>query len=105
LYSFYGLSVFQQYKNTPLYIFGESYAGHYIPSIAAKIVASNQENPPMIIPLKGVGIGDGWTDPINQLAVNDVFGYSLGLLDDVERAKVVAYQTQGVYNINHKQWT
>lgn len=33
LLSFYGLSAFSKYVNTPLYIFGESYAGHYIPSI------------------------------------------------------------------------
>lgn len=104
LFNFYGLSAFAQYKNTPLYIFGESYAGHYIPSIASRIVESNQESPEVVIPLKGVGIGDGWTDPINQLPLNDIFGYSLGLLDDVERAKVVAYQANGAYNVNNENW-
>jgi len=50
-----------------LYFFGESFAGHWIPGIAYKILTQNrQPNPPYKFNLKGVGIGDPWTDPISQ---------------------------------------
>jgi len=104
LINFYSLPDFAGFKNTPLYIFGESYAGHYIPSISKRIIQYNSQKPSLSIPLKGMGIGDGWTDPINQLPLNGLFAYSLGLLDDVERAKVEAFQTTGIYNIKNKNW-
>lgn len=46
---------FPQFKGRDLFITGESYAGHYIPAIAAKIVAENHAD----IVLKGVAIGNG----------------------------------------------
>lgn len=97
--NFYGLSAFSQYANTPLFIFGESYGGHYVPSVSQAIVQYNAGNPTFKIPLQGIGIGDGWTDPINQLSYNDLFGFSLGLVDVVGRTKVQGYQAAGVYNI------
>lgn len=104
LLSFYNLTDFQGYTNTPLYIFGESYAGHYIPSIAQAILEFNNGKPALQIPLKGVGIGDGFTDPEHQLAENALFAFSLGLLDDVQRAEVEHYQLDGVANIYNDNW-
>jgi len=99
LLNFYALDAFSAYSKTPLFIFGESYAGHYIPSISKRILEFNQEGKQQI-PLAGAGIGDGFTDPEHQLAENALFGYSLGLLDDVQRAKIEYYQLQGVSNIH-----
>jgi carboxypeptidase C (cathepsin A) len=51
-------------KSNALYLFGESFAGHYIPAIGVKILASEKLKDVMFT---GVGIGDGWTSPINQV--------------------------------------
>jgi carboxypeptidase C (cathepsin A) len=48
-------------KTNPLYIFGESYAGHYIPAFARIIFQDDKLN---FINYKGIGIGDGWTGPL-----------------------------------------
>lgn len=44
----------------PLYLFGESFAGHYIPAIATQILTNAKLTS---VNYKGVGIGDGWTNP------------------------------------------
>lgn len=49
-----------QYKSNPFFIFGESYAGHYVPAIAHELWKQKQ------VPLKGFGIGNGLTDPAEQ---------------------------------------
>lgn len=53
---------FKQFNNYDLYLAGESFAGNYIPVFAERILKWNNVNP---LPLKGVMIGDGWTDPNN----------------------------------------
>jgi len=66
LVNFYNSTAFKGYQNTPLYIFGESYAGHYVPTVSQSIIwYNNNGTGPFKIPLKGMGVGDGWTDPIN----------------------------------------
>lgn len=63
------------------FIFGESYAGHWVPAIAYKILEQNNNSTATHFPLAGIGIGDGWTDPYNQLSKNNEFGLSAGLTD------------------------
>lgn len=46
----------------PFYLFGESFAGHYIPAIATQIF-TNPKLKDLGINYQGVGIGDGWTVP------------------------------------------
>lgn len=53
------------FKNREFYIFGESYAGHWVPAIAYKILEENENGATVKFPLAGIGIGDGWTDPYN----------------------------------------
>jgi len=69
-----------------LFLFGESYAGHYIPAIAYKILQENNKGTIPKIPLTGLGIGDGWTDPILQSNYSP-FAYHIGLLDAPQKAK------------------
>ena len=52
--------------NRDFYVFGESYAGHYIPAITHRIHVYNGQNPSPKIDLKGMGIGNGLTDPSEQ---------------------------------------
>merc|ERR1711998_149413 len=47
-------------------IFGESYAGHYVPAIAHKIWQTNQDGQEPHIPMVGIAIGNGLTNPEEQ---------------------------------------
>jgi carboxypeptidase C (cathepsin A) len=69
--------VFPELASNDLYIFGESYAGHYIPGFAAEIVQNKIKNN---INLVGVGIGDGLTSVYKQLVTYDSYGYSIGII-------------------------
>lgn len=57
---------FPQYAKTPFYIFGESYAGHYVPAISHKIWQNNKAGSGLTIPLAGIAIGNGLTHPAEQ---------------------------------------
>lgn len=54
---------FPQYQKNDFYIFGESYAGHYVPTISHRIWKNNQDDSNIHIPLKGIAIGNGLTNP------------------------------------------
>ena len=49
-----------QFKGRDFFITGESYAGHYIPSIAYYLVNNPQD---FDLKFKGIAIGNGWVDP------------------------------------------
>lgn len=58
-----------QLANNPVYIMGESYAGHYVPPIAEKIATNKYDYHKfrtLNIDLKGIMLGDAWVDPLNQ---------------------------------------
>jgi len=76
-------TLFDSYQSNDFYITGESYAGKYIPAAAYTI---HLENPAaeLKINLKGVAIGDGLVDPINQLDYGDML-YGVGLVDAEQR--------------------
>jgi len=96
IYNFY--QVWPQLVQNPLYIFGESFAGHYIPSHATKLVLNSSMS---WLNLKGVGIGDGWTDPINQVGFYDSYLYSAGIIGNQRRANISSQEAQAVvYEIN-----
>jgi len=64
--------IYDSYAKNPFYVTGESYAGKYVPSITYKIHQENQS--PSVktrINLKGMTIGDGLTDPINEYNYGD----------------------------------
>lgn len=53
-----------EYLSSPLFIVGESYGGHYVPSIAHKVHTYNKKNNDLPkLNLKGVAIGNGLTAP------------------------------------------
>ena len=65
---------YPEFKGRDLYITGESYAGHYIPFISAKIL----DSPDLIdsgVNLVGVGIGNGWVSPQSQVMGYAPFAY------------------------------
>ncbi|KAJ0100181.1 hypothetical protein Patl1_22144 [Pistacia atlantica] len=73
------LEEFPQYKNSEFFLTGESYAGHYIPQLAALIMEYNKQPNITAIKLKAIALGNplldadisvlGW----RLLGCNDVF--------------------------------
>jgi len=73
--------------NRQVYIFGESYAGHYIPATGSRIVDGNTNTQPgdVKIQLTGLGIGNGWVDPATQYGAYADFLVSKKLLDAISQ--------------------
>lgn len=70
-----------EFVENPLYIFGESYGGHYAPTVAHRIFeGNNRRDGDIQINLRGVGVGNGLTDPViqyqyyPQMAMNNSYG-------------------------------
>jgi len=67
---------FPQYFNHGFYVFGESYAGHYVPSITYYIYQQNLNTQNKNIPLVAFAIGNGLTDPYTQYAYYAQMAYN-----------------------------
>ena len=50
------LERFPQYKNRDFFITGESYAGHYVPQLAHRILLKNNNTNQTVINLKGIAV-------------------------------------------------
>ncbi|CAG9331620.1 unnamed protein product [Blepharisma stoltei] len=71
--------------NRDLYIFGDSYAGHWIPGIAYTILMNNRSpSPQAAFQLKGIGIGDPWIEAYTQDQYYSDYAYQSGLIDQEE---------------------
>lgn len=84
------------------YITGESYAGKYIPAIAYKIYKSNplSEFP---INLRGLLIGNGYSDPQNMLNYAKHL-HRLGLIDYRTKIRMESYQENTKIFIRNGLW-
>jgi carboxypeptidase D len=85
--------VFGDLKTHSLYLVGESYAGHYIPSVAHGIYLRNRDQEKgdpdgsnrIHIPLEGIAIGNGAYDAVSQEGAVIDFCYYHGLIDATTR--------------------
>lgn len=102
--------LFPELQKNDFYATGESYAGKYVPALSRTIKDMNAINAQLKINLKGLAIGNGLTDPVNQLNYGDYL-YQIGLIDaesigefhKVERATTDAIN-KGDYKTAHKTW-
>lgn len=111
----------KQYKDRPLYITGESYAGKYVPSIAHYIVQATamadgtvgklrteRALPPDVEPpvfkLGGLAIGNGFTEAVEQTLVQAEVAFNLGLIDTRQRREAEAIQDEVVDLVRNRQW-
>lgn len=81
---------FPQYKQRPLYITGESYAGVYLPTLGVLLEPETEE-----LNFKGVAIGNGYLDAgklSNSLAF---FSYHYGFMDKREWQVISKYCCNG----------
>eukprot|EP00753_Platysulcus_tardus_P006015 PLAT1389.1.p2 GENE.PLAT1389.1~~PLAT1389.1.p2 ORF type:complete len:471 (+),score=216.73 PLAT1389.1:1379-2791(+) len=70
---------YPQFQKNDFWVTGESYGGHYVPQLAARIVKGNLAGGSPKINLKGFMVGNPWTDaPLdNQGAVLDWWTHSI----------------------------
>lgn len=73
---------YPEFKGRDLYITGESYAGHYIPFISTRLIES-QDALNAGVNLVGVGIGNGWVSPADQVMGYAPFAYQNKLINVV----------------------
>ncbi|KAI9202232.1 Alpha/Beta hydrolase protein [Polychytrium aggregatum] len=76
-------SHFPELRAAPLYLTGESYAGKVIPALGMAIHHHNHAAalaPELSIPLAGVAIGNGLTDPATQILAYAPQSLALGLV-------------------------
>lgn len=81
---------FSQYSKQKFYIFGESFAGHYIPAIAHTIYSKQKDQKDKQINFQGIAIGNGLTDVETQLKYYADMAYKSGTAP--ARVNKVAYE-------------
>jgi len=97
-------AMYPQFMGQDFYIVGESYGGHYVPTVAAAVVAGNANKSNIHIELKGVGIGNGLVDPIIQDASYGPFAMMNGLIDESEYEAINSSYTQCQQDIDSENW-
>jgi len=86
------MTAYPKYQNLSFYITGESYAGHYVPALASRVMQGNSAREGVTLNLMGIGIGNGLVDPPNQYTVypayakdhNLVTAAQYGLMNSVD---------------------
>ncbi|XP_063389055.1 venom serine carboxypeptidase-like [Cydia fagiglandana] len=94
--------LFPGLQRNEFFIAGESYGGKYVPALGYAI---HKKNPTakIKINLKGLAIGNGMTDPENQLNYGE-FLYQIGLIDLNHRKIFEEYEAKTVNYIRNGQW-
>lgn len=93
--------LFPEWKDNDFYITGESYAGKYIPALASRI---HRDRPQPAIYLRGIAIGDGWSDPPVMIQGYADFMYQTALVDESQRDYFANKSQEIVGLINQKKW-
>jgi len=73
LESFY--KKFPQFLSVPLFLTGESYAGHYVPAVAANLVRKQSAS---VGVLHGMSIGNALVDPVRQFSTKPDMAFTGG---------------------------
>lgn len=85
--------LFPELRQNDFFVTGESYAGKYVPALSLTIHELNP-SAKFKINLKGLAMGNGFTDPVNQMLYGDYL-YQLGLVDANGRDQFQAMEKQG----------
>lgn len=94
--------LFPELQTNDFFVTGESYAGKYVPAVSHAIKDFNIKAK-LKINLKGLAIGNGLTDPGNQLMYGDYL-YQLGLIDLNGRDAFHMYEKKGRDLIQQKKF-
>ena len=93
LYNFLQILTFKYpiWFQRDIYIFGESYGGHWVPALAYQILTENASSKITgnnIINLKGIGMGDPLSDALYQSQLYDVYSFDLGLSNLAQKMQI-----------------
>ncbi|KAI8899170.1 Alpha/Beta hydrolase protein [Globomyces pollinis-pini] len=104
--------IFPEQRKSKLFITGESYAGKYIPSFAYQIHRVNQNrvneksnSSGLPIPLSGIGIGNGFTDPLTQIKAHVPMALAFGLISQKVANQMDVLAQLAIANICKKNWS
>lgn len=93
------------FKNRPIYITGESYAGKYVPAIGYFILKQNKHLPlSKRVNLQGVAIGNGLTDPVTQVATHALNAYFSGLINERQKGELEKAQGEAIRLVKMGNW-
>ena len=84
------LRIFPFLQHRDIVLTGESYAGHYIPSLADYIMVVNKDllqDGNFKLPLAAIAIGNGWSIPRVQYNYGD-FAYNIGIVSSAAAAQL-----------------
>ncbi|KAK7252002.1 hypothetical protein RIF29_35665 [Crotalaria pallida] len=94
------------FKNRPIYITGESYAGKYVPALGYYILKKNEKvDGSKRVNLAGVAIGDGLTDPVTQVVTHAANAYYVGLINERQRIELEKAQEEAVWLAKSGNWS
>ncbi|XP_066399567.1 serine carboxypeptidase 1-like [Miscanthus floridulus] len=82
------LERFPEYKTRAFYISGESYAGHYVPQLAATILSHNLYNNRTIVNLQGILVGNPYLDDYKNQKGRFEYLWNHGVLSDEAWANI-----------------
>ena len=85
-------------RSKQLFLTGESYAGKYLPSIAARFVTHG-------IPVAGVAIGNGLTVPREMTLTVPASYYAVGILDQSQRDRAYRLALDIAAHIDAGRWS
>ena len=82
-------SLHNEYANNPFYVFGESYAGKYVPWLAKTILSQGLIDKSILynssLHINGIGLGDGWVSPVLQTPTNHQYLYKMNRISLAEK--------------------
>ena len=91
--------LFPVYRTSRLYVHGVSYAGHFLPTLGARIHMENARRPVSeYMPFEGLFIASGYMDPAVQNAQKDDFYVSIGRMDPANRTRGLIGRDLDSYN-------
>ncbi|KAJ3237060.1 hypothetical protein HDU81_010063 [Chytriomyces hyalinus] len=98
--------VFPEQRDAKLYLSGESYAGKYLPSFANGIIQHNkaQNGTGNLIPLHGMAIGNGLTDPVTQVQFHAPLALAWGLVSEKQAKKLATIASEAVSHVERGAW-
>ncbi|KAK4477054.1 hypothetical protein RD792_016256 [Penstemon davidsonii] len=83
------LERFPEYKTRDFFMTGESYAGHYVPQLAALILQNNKITNQTVINLKGIAIGNAYIDYTDRWAGTFDHYWTSALISDETHQGIV----------------
>ncbi|XP_053605421.1 retinoid-inducible serine carboxypeptidase-like isoform X2 [Plodia interpunctella] len=93
----------KEFRNTPTYIFGQSYGGKMCPRVAFYLHTAIQRKR-LKMNFKGIGIGSAWVDPKESTMMFPEFMYMMGIIDQITYLKSMEVTKKFNNAMNKKEY-